>query len=55
MDLVPGDIISFGAGEKVPADIRILTADKLLIDEGILTGVSDPKKCDAEVSKENLI
>jgi len=36
--LVPGDIIFIEAGDKVPADARLLEADNLLVDESILTG-----------------
>ena len=54
-DLVPGDIISFSAGEKVPADIRILTADKLIIDESDVTGESNPKECNASIQNEKIM
>ncbi len=40
--LVPGDIIILQAGDKVPADLRILTAHGLSIQESILTGESVP-------------
>lgn len=36
--LVPGDIITFRAGEKIPADARILTANGLKMTESTLTG-----------------
>ncbi|MFZ7103183.1 MAG: HAD-IC family P-type ATPase [Peptococcaceae bacterium] len=36
--LVPGDIILLEAGDKAPADARLLDADSLLADESILTG-----------------
>lgn len=38
--LVKGDIISLDAGDKVPADARIIKAVNLKIDESILTGES---------------
>ncbi|MFH1591563.1 MAG: cation-transporting P-type ATPase [archaeon] len=40
--LVPGDIIYFEEGAKLPADTLILYANELLIDESILTGESVP-------------
>jgi len=39
-ELVPGDIVLLEAGDRVPADLRILRARGLLIDEALLTGES---------------
>lgn len=41
-DLVPGDVVLVEAGDRVPADLRLLAARNLLIDEAILTGESLP-------------
>jgi magnesium-transporting ATPase (P-type) len=40
--LVPGDIVMLEAGDKVPADLRLLTAHGLSVQEAILTGESVP-------------
>ena len=42
IDLVPGDVVSLRIGALVPADLRLLTADELECDEGVLTGESMP-------------
>jgi magnesium-transporting ATPase (P-type) len=41
-ELVPGDIVLLEAGDKVPADLRLLTAHGLSLQEAILTGESVP-------------
>lgn len=46
--LVPGDVILLKAGKKVPADARIISQNKLEINESILTGESAP------VGKRNI-
>jgi magnesium-transporting ATPase (P-type) len=53
-EIVPGDIVAVEAGDKVPADLRIVRARRLLADESILTGESvstekqeDPVAADA--------
>ena len=40
VDLVPGDIVHMEAGDRVPADIRLIRARGLLIEEAVLTGES---------------
>jgi len=41
-DLVPGDIIRLEAGDKIPADVRLIEAVNLQMEEAALTGESVP-------------
>lgn len=40
LDLVPGDVIILNAGDRVPADSRVIKAGGLRVDESALTGES---------------
>lgn len=40
--LVPGDIVLLEAGDKVPADIRLMQANGMRVQEAVLTGESVP-------------
>ena len=40
--LVPGDVIKISTGDILPADVRIVEANRLSIDEAALTGESEP-------------
>ena len=49
--LVPGDIIRLAAGDMVPADVRVLTAKDLFLNQAALTGEALPvEKKSAQVS-----
>lgn len=41
-ELVPGDIVQLAAGDRVPADMRILQQKNLTVEEAALTGESVP-------------
>ncbi len=51
-DLVVGDIIILKEGERVPADARVVKAERLQVDEAVLTGESKPVFKTAEPMKE---
>jgi len=52
-ELVPGDIVLLEAGDKVPADLRLIRASGLQIQEAILTGESVPSdKSTAPVAQD---
>ncbi len=46
-DLVPGDIVRLAAGDRVPADARLLEARDLHVQQAALTGESMPAEKDA--------
>ncbi|KAL0478989.1 golgi membrane-typec calcium-transporting ATPase [Acrasis kona] len=42
VELVPGDLVQFGIGDRIPADIRLVETSRLGLDESILTGETHP-------------
>ena len=53
--LVPGDILQIEAGDKIPADIRVLEAFNLRANEFSLTGESTSQEKKSNVIKEDAI
>ncbi|KAF0233035.1 MAG: P-type HAD superfamily [Desulfovibrionaceae bacterium] len=53
--LTPGDVVNLASGDKIPADMRLLHVNGLLVDEAMLTGESlaVPKVTDA-IDEDNL-
>ncbi|KAI9789047.1 MAG: High affinity Ca2+/Mn2+ P-type ATPase-like protein [Peltula sp. TS41687] len=50
--LVPGDLVLFSTGDRIPADIRITRAADLSIDESNLTGENEPVRKEAGALKK---
>ncbi|HWA19899.1 MAG TPA: HAD-IC family P-type ATPase [Devosia sp.] len=47
-ELVPGDIVPLEAGDRIPADLRLLVASDVEVDESTLTGESLPVEKDED-------
>ena len=43
-ELVPGDLVRFGTGDRIPADIRLVDTVDLEVDESSLTGETEARK-----------
>ncbi|SMN19086.1 similar to Saccharomyces cerevisiae YGL167C PMR1 High affinity Ca2+/Mn2+ P-type ATPase required for Ca2+ and Mn2+ transport into Golgi [Maudiozyma saulgeensis] len=53
--LVPGDLVCFRIGDRIPADLRITEAFDLSIDESNLTGENEPvHKVTSAINKETF-
>ncbi|MGD6964991.1 calcium-translocating P-type ATPase, SERCA-type [Rossellomorea vietnamensis] len=54
-EVVPGDIIKFSSGDRIGADVRLITVNNLEIEESALTGESVPvAKRTEEIQGENV-
>lgn len=51
--LVVGDIVEVKGGDRVPADIRIISAMGFKVDNSSLTGESEPQTRSAEFTNQN--
>ncbi|KFY77075.1 hypothetical protein V499_03441 [Pseudogymnoascus sp. VKM F-103] len=49
--LVPGDLVLFTTGDRIPADIRVTKASDLTIDESNLTGENEPVRVMADAKR----
>ncbi|MDX1875440.1 magnesium-translocating P-type ATPase [Mycolicibacterium sp. 120266] len=49
-DLVPGDVVLLQAGDVVAADLRLVSAVDLMVDQSVLTGESLPTAKSADVA-----
>lgn len=52
--LVPGDLVLFHTGDRIPADIRIIKAADLSIDESNLTGENEPVQKSTDVIQSRM-
>ena len=47
-ELVPGDVVVLESGDRVPADLRMMSVQSLYVDEAMLTGESSPVQKDTQ-------
>ncbi|EFW99714.1 p-type calcium ATPase [Grosmannia clavigera kw1407] len=52
--LVPGDLVLFNTGDRIPADIRVTKAVDLTIDASNLTGENEPVRLTADARRRSV-
>jgi len=50
--LVPGDVVLLASGDRIPADLRLISATELRIEEAALTGESVPVEKNSEALED---
>jgi hypothetical protein len=50
-ELVPGDLVKFATGDRIPADVRLVDAVDLEVDESSLTGETDARMKDIDACR----
>lgn len=53
--LVPGDLVLFTTGDRIPADVRVIKAADLTIDASNLTGETDPVRVGTEAKRRHVM
>lgn len=53
--VVPGDIVLLSAGDRLPADVRLLHVDKLVVDQSSITGETSAYKNTFRTDKHELL
>ncbi|KAG8182327.1 hypothetical protein JTE90_004094 [Oedothorax gibbosus] len=52
-DVVVGDLVEVKGGDRVPADIRVISSQSLKVDNSSLTGESEPQTRSPEMTNDN--
>lgn len=55
IELTMGDIVLLNPGDKVPADLRLISTNNLKIEESLLTGESVPSEKEADTLEEDTM
>ena len=50
-EVVKGDLVELNEGDQVPADVRVISANELHVDNASLTGEAEPQQRTGEIEK----